>query len=31
MDRNKKVVFAIILGAIALAMYISIMIKTAYY
>jgi|APSaa5957512535_1039671.scaffolds.fasta_scaffold25703_3 hypothetical protein len=31
MDKRKKVVFAIVLGAIALAMYIGIIIKTAYY
>jgi len=31
MDKKKKVVFAIVLGAIALSMYIGIMIKTAYY
>ncbi len=31
MDKRKKVVFAVILGAIALSMYIGIMIKTAFY
>ena len=30
MDKKKKVVFAVVLGAIALAMYIGIMIRTAY-